>query len=475
MNFVDKIFAHAAATPDKTALLLSDRSLGYGALAQAIAAAEQRIRGAGLPPGALVGISVDSPIRHLTLIAALYRAGMVSVSLRPGLDFARAGLRIAATLRDAEGQPLPGAGRDIAVDNGWFQPRAPRPTTAPTGFAPEATCRVTLSSGTTGYPKAIGFTAGNIEARLPTYAARLGTAAWERMLCLPGLSTNYGAGFALTALALGRTLCFAPSVPDTLRMIPLFRIDLLVASTQQLGDIVAAQARSPLPLPNLQTVQVGGSIILPALLDRAQQLVCRRIVCAYGSTEAGSVAHAAAEKLAGIEGAVGLVEPWARVEAVDDKGRVLPPGEPGTIRIRTAGQGHAFGGSGGADDNFKDGWFYPGDRGTVNASGMLIILGRGGELINAGGTKVAPERVEELVLAYPGVKDAAALAMADAAGIEELWIAVVADSPIDEQALIAHCVQHNPDFKPARVKLVGSIPRSALGKVARDALRRQLS
>src|SRR5665213_3101135 len=148
MNFVDKIFAHAAATPDKTALLLSDRSLGYGALAQAIAAAEQRIRGAGLPPGALVGISVDSPIRHLTLIAALYRAGMVSVSLRIGFDFARAGLRIAATLRDAEGQPAAGGGRDIAVDAAWFEPAVTRSTTAATGFAPNATCRVLLSSGT---------------------------------------------------------------------------------------------------------------------------------------------------------------------------------------------------------------------------------------------------------------------------------------------------------------------------------------
>ncbi|HZL59264.1 MAG TPA: fatty acid--CoA ligase family protein [Stellaceae bacterium] len=471
MNFVDKILAYAATNPNKPALMLGDRSIGYGKLAGAIAAAEQRIRGAGLPPGALVGILIDSPIRHLTLIIALYRAGMVSVSLRIGFDFTRAGLRIDATLRDAEGQPAAGGGRDIAVDAAWFEPAVTRSTTAATGFAPNATCRVLLSSGTTGYPKAIGLTAADVESRLTTYAVRAGSGAWDRLLCLPGLSTNYGFSFALMTLVAGKSLCFAASVAETLRIIPLARVDLMIASTQHLSDIVKATV--PESLPTLQAVQVGGNVMSRQFLDLARLRVCRNIICAYGSTEAGTVAYATAEAMAGIEGAVGIVAAWARVEAVDDKGRVLSPGEAGTIRIRAEGQGHTYG-LAVADDNFKDGWFYPGDRGTVDASGMLIILGRSGELINAGGAKVAPELVEELVLAFPGIKDAAALAMADTAGIEELWVAVVADTPIDERALIAHCAQRNSDFRPARVKFVSAIPRSALGKVARDTLRRQL-
>ena len=97
-------------------------------------------------------------------------------------------------------------------------------------------------------------------------------------------------------------------------------------------------------------------------------------------------------------GAVGFVAPWAEVQAVDEAGRVLPAGSDGVLRIRADCQGRPFlekGGSG--DDNFRDGWFYPGDVGRVGADGMLSVLGRVSDIINAGGTKMAPELIEDAV------------------------------------------------------------------------------
>ncbi|MGH6976498.1 MAG: class I adenylate-forming enzyme family protein [Stellaceae bacterium] len=478
MNFVDLVSFHATTMPEKAAIVLRDRGVTYAKLREAVRAGETRLRGLGLKPGELVGIGTENPIRHLTLAMALYRAGIPSVSLRHGLDLGRTGLQLAAVLRDEYAAPTTGA-RDIAVDEGWFKADTADTSVAATpGFADgSAICRVSLSSGTTGFPKPVVFTVDEIEARLRTYMLRASGAAWDRMICLPGLTTNYGFSFALTALAQGNSLLTASSARETLDMIPRYGVDLMVASTQQLRDLVEAQTAMPVALGSLRVLHVGGNVMSQAFLEIARTRICPRIVCAYGSTEAGTVAHAPSEMLRGIEGAVGFVAPWATVEAVDDNGKILPRGQVGLLRMRTEGQGRAYAaGAKGKSDNFRDGWFHPGDRGMVTERGMMVVVGRAHELINAGGAKVAPELIEELLLARSDVKDAAALAMTGAGGMEELWVAIVPIGvPPVVADIIAYCGQKNADYRPSQVRFVASIPRSALGKVARDQLRQQLA
>lgn len=477
MNFTDLVFFHARVLPEKAAIVMRDRGVTYAQLAGAVRASESRLRDLSLPDGALVGLATESPIRHLTLAMALYRAGIASVSLRGGLDLGRSGLQLEAVLRDENTASMAGA-RNIVIDENWF--RSPPPTSVSTsaGFpSPDALCRVALSSGTTGFPKATGITVNDIEVRIQTRAVRVAGVAWDRMMCLPGLSTDYGFSFALVALAQGKSVLTAPSARETLEMIPRYAVDLIVASTQQLRDLVEAQIAAPVALGSLRAVHASGSLVSQTLRNAARTRFCPRIVCAYGATETGTVAYAPAEALEGVEGAVGYVAPWAEVEVLGENGEVLPRGEPGLIRIRAEGQGHAYGPEiKGAHGGFRDGWFYPGDRGLVTEHGMMIVVGRTHELINAGGAKVAPELIEELLLARPDVKDAAALAMTGASGIEELWVAIVPDgTPPNPGDVIAYCGKKNSDYRPAQVKFVDAIPRSALGKIARDQLRQQLA
>ncbi|HUZ73378.1 MAG TPA: long-chain fatty acid--CoA ligase [Stellaceae bacterium] len=476
MDFVELVFFHATILPEKAAIVLRDRGVNYAKLADAVRTGESRLRALGLKPGELVGIGTENPIRHLTLVMALYRAGMPSVSLRHGFDLSRSGLRLAAVLRDEAAAPTAGA-RDVALDEGWF---SGSPVAAPVaaGFpSGDALCRVSLSSGTTGFPKAVAFTVDDIEARLRTYILRAANTAWDRLICLPGLTTNFGFSFALVALAQGKSLLAAASARETLEMIPRYAVDLMVASTQQLRDLVEAQTAAPVALGSLRAVHVGGNVMSQAFLETARTRICPRIICAYGSTEAGTVAHAPSEMLQGIEGAVGFVAPWAEVETVDDTGNALPRGQTGVIRMRTEGQGRTYAADGeGKNANFRGGWFYPGDRGMVTERGMMVVVGRTHELINAGGAKVAPELIEDVLLARPDVKDAAALAMTGTSGIEELWVAIVpSGAPPAPAEIVAYCGQKNADYRPAQIRFVAAIPRSALGKVARDQLRQQLA
>jgi acyl-coenzyme A synthetase/AMP-(fatty) acid ligase len=273
-------------------------------------------------------------------------------------------------------------------------------------------------------------------------------------------------------LSAGKTLFFAETQRGTLQMIALYAVDMLVASSQQLRDLVREQLEAPIPIPSLRAIMTGGSLVSQTLMLDARARLCSHIVSQYGSTEAGATAFATADRLAGIEGASGYVAPWATVEVVDEGDRVLPPDSEGILRIRAGCQGASY-----PPDRpdphsgFHNGWFYPGDRGRVRADGLLIVTGRTSELINAGGVKLAPDLIEDLVARHPAVREAAAFGVRGASGIDEIHLAIVPRGELDGQQLITWCAVRNVPV--ARVIPVESLPKTTLGKINREQLKRE--
>src|SRR5581483_3077108 len=154
-----------------------------------------------------------------------------------------------------------------------------------------------------------------------------------------------------------------------------------------------------------------------------------------------------------IKGAVGYITPGMTVEAADDAGRPLNPGEEGHIRFR--GERCLSGYFGDPPDTgrfFRDGWFYPGDVGAVTADGVLIITGRSKSIIDLGGDKISPEPIEAALLSYPGIVHAGAFGRANTLGIEEIWAVVESAAEIDSEAVREHCAKRlNNELVPARV------------------------
>ena len=83
---------------------------------------------------------------------------------------------------------------------------------------------------------------------------------------------------------------------------------------------------------------------------------------------------------------------------LDDNGDALPPDTEGAYRIRADCMGRPYPAPRDGD-SIRDGWFYPGDRGRIRPDGMLIVSGRVSDIINIGGTKLAPELIEDVVRA----------------------------------------------------------------------------
>ena len=117
-------------------------------------------------------------------------------------------------------------------------------------------------------------------------------------------------------------------------------------------------------------------------------------------------------------------------------------------------------------------WFYPGDIGRFTKDGILCVAGRTVDVINIGGVKVSARRIEEVLETMEGVREAAACGVDDAAGMERLWAAVIANGPVDAAALKAKAQAH-PDIGSnlSELFVLPEFPRGDAGKVQKPRLK----
>jgi acyl-CoA synthetase (AMP-forming)/AMP-acid ligase II len=471
-SFAEFILFHARSEPAKPAIILVDRVATYGMLAQGMLRVEDRLRALALPAGELVCVTLASPIRHLIVAAALFRLGLPVVSAARASDVAGLGLPIRAFLHDA-GEPIVPGLRQALVNEAWFAGGDRTiPASRPDGSTdPDAICRIEISSGTTGRPKAISLTNRAFEQRQTVCYTTINAGAWNRLLSLPGLNGAWGFVLGAHALRAGRTLVVAESPRDALDMISLYGVDALAASIQQLRDMVGRHQRSPVPCHSLRVTFASGGLLSPGLAQQVQARLCSHIVVQYASSEMGATAAGPFDDLA--DGAIGAILPGVEVEVVGDEGAILAAGAEGTLRIRTPWAGEPYPpGTAAGHAGFRDGWFYPGDRGLITPAGRLAVSGRDSEVINSGGVKKAPEFVEEVVLRHESVADAAAFGVVGASGVAEIAVAVAPRAPIDERTLIDWCRRRG--LEVARVFVVDQIPRTPMGKIRRDELKAKL-
>ena len=187
----------------------------------------------------------------------------------------------------------------------------------------------------------------------------------------------------------------------------------------------------------------------------------------------GPLAHASAAD--GKPGFTGYVLPTAQVEIVDAQGQPVPHGITGEVRLRTEGQiGRYLENADASEEALRDGWFYPGDAGSLGADGALYILGRTRELMNLGGAKVAPHLVEEALTGLAGVVDLAVFARSGAHG-DKPAIAVVPSAAFDDQRLLDRYKKAFPQYATPTIHRVDAIPRNEMGKVMRAQLSSQLA
>ena len=228
----------------------------------------------------------------------------------------------------------------------------------------------------------------------------------------------------------------------------------------------------------------GGAPIAPSVIDAFAARFGRAIRSSYGMTELTSASHLAPNDgripVDPESGALSIGKPTPGVDAivVDDARRPLGPGEHGEVVVRGPGVMAGYWRKPAeTDEVLTKGWLHSGDVGFFDADGWFYLVDRKKDMISASGFKVWPREVEDVIYAFPGVREAAVVGAADPYRGETV-VAFVSAQPgaaIDVAALTRFCRERLAAYKcPAEICVLDDLPKTESGKITRNTLRDSL-
>lgn len=354
---------------------------------------------------------------------------------------------------------------------------------------PERNAMMVFTSGTTSKPKGVVTSHDNIRAQVETLVT-----AWEWRqedaipLFLP-LHHVHGIVNVLTcALWSGAKVETFPSF-DTGRILDRVAdkaYTLFMAVPTIYVKLIQALEAMPEPERNrccrgfaAMRLMVSGSAALPVKIhEQWQELTGQVLLERYGMTEIGM---ALSNPLHGERrpGTVGQPLPGVEVQLVDEEGGVVTEeGIPGEIWVRGPGVFKAYWQRPEATaESFRDGWFLTGDMAVVE-NGYYRIMGRlSVDIIKSGGYKLSALEIENTLLKHPAIDECAVVGVEDDTWGEVVAAAVVSDEP----GLTLEEVQdwgrdRMSSYKlPRQLLVVESLPRNAMGKITKPAVKKLFS
>ena len=463
----------AARAPDAPALQAGERWLTMRGFVDLVDTTARQIQGDGLGEGAFIGWLGHNTPEMLAALLACAKLGAVWLPL----NWRLAAPELAAIAQHAGLSALINTPElaDLAA-----QLRSLAPMAGPTEPAQPGDVMLVYTSGTTGQPKGAMHSQAGMLANLDAATAVQGLSAADRVLAVLPLFHVGGLCIqVLPALAVGAVVKLQARFDPAgwLHDVATWRpsTSLLVPAVMQ--ALIGHPAWPAADLRSLRFLNSGSSIVPVALIAAFQD---RGVPVAqvYGSTESGpfSIALRPDEALARV-GSAGRPAPGVCLRLTDAAGAEVATGEVGEIQLQAPnlmrGYHRLSAGSG-----FVAGWFTTGDLARADADGYVTVVGRSQDLIIAGGENIYPAEIENIAATWPGVAEAAVVGLPDARWGEMPVLVLVAQAGavVDVDGLAAHLQARLARYKqPRRIVLAHSLPRTALGKVQKAALRRQLT
>ncbi|MCX5387440.1 AMP-binding protein [Streptomyces sp. NBC_00083] len=490
-TFVDDLHALARTAADQPAYINVRTLLGgsvtvtFGELARHVEQFAAVLRTRGVRPGDVVAWQLPNWWESGALWLACVRVGAVALSLPPGtgarereimMTGTRARLFIASDHDATDGCADASVLRlgELLLDADLAVPLsvAERPA-----VHADSVCQVLCTSGTTGRAKAVLHTHNTryaaLRAALPHLPQNAVTAAASTLTHAIGLIFNL-----LSPLATGRPSVFTDT-HDTavwLDLLARHRVNCLLAAPRTLGELVDAQRAKPRDLGELRQVTSVAAPLPEPVAARVRRFLCPRLVRFYGMTEAGTVMATSPQDASASAGR-GLGRPVRgtrlRLTETDDPGAgLLHVRGPGLCRamfdLRTSRELWS--------PAHDEGWYDTGDLVATDAEGGLRYLSRAADRIGWGYVIPVAE-VESELLDHPGIAEAVIVGVPDAQGHEVACAVVVPRGTpltLDGIRSFLRARSMTEFYLPVRLALVPELPRTALGKVRKEQVRRQI-
>lgn len=469
-TLVAMLHEHVASRPDAEAVVeLGGDRLTYAQLWERASRVAGGLRALGVERGDRLSVRYPAGMNWVLAFWGTVLAGAIAVavntrSAQPEVDFvlADAGVEVDLTADT----PLPD-GEPYVAD----------------GIAADDVAAFFYTSGTTGRPKGV-----------PTTHAAFITNAENMIRCL-GVPRDFGSQLRtlisvplfhvtgcnsqfLVAAYVGGTAVIMPAlqVPMLIETFSAERISFLVTVPAVYSLLLRHPDFAGCDVSTVSRLAYGGAPIAPALVEQLHAAFpSARLMNGYGMTETASLLTVLPDQDAVAHAdSVGYAVPSV------DLG-VVPIGDDpseGELVVRGTNVTSGYWNRPDADvETIIDGWLHTGDVVRIDDAGRVHVIDRMKDLINRGGEKISSVEVEAVLLAAPGVADAAVVAVPDDVMGEKVGAVIFGGgTPIDIAEVLAHCRKHLADFKvPQYAAVIGDpLPRNPSGKLLKNQLRRQV-
>lgn len=483
-NLAAYVLGQADRLADKTALAIVSASGAerwqYGRLLAAVSGIARGLREAGLVPGDRLLMRLSNEVEFpLAYLGAIW-AGIIPVPASSALTVPEV-TRIAAELKPkaivgAEAVSLPDPLPCPVISDADLRDMealAPQP---PEMGDPERPAYIIYTSGSSGTPRGVVHAHRAIWARRMMWDGWYGLTETDRLLHAGAFNWTYTLGTGLMdPWAIGATALIPAPGTDS-RQLPLLmkrhQATIFAAAPgvyrQMLKD------RATLDLPALRHGLSAGEKMAQGVREAWDAACGKPIYEALGMSEcstfiSGSPAHPVPWDSAG------RPQDGRRIAVLGEDDEPVERGTPGVLAVHRSDSGLMLGYLDAPEETavrFSGDWFLTGDTVAMDEKDSITYLGRGDDMMNAGGFRVSPLEVEAALLAHPGITEVACAEVEVRAGVTVIGAFYTGPAALPEAALTAFAADRLAGYKcPRLYRYLDTLPRAGNGKLNRRAVR----
>jgi long-chain acyl-CoA synthetase len=494
---------------EKTALIDGGRSVTYTQLSRRVGGLGFALEELGVARGGRLGVLAPNSLAHAEWWLGVPAFGRVLVDLNTRLTLEELTFMIddsavEVLLLDDQRLELGDALRERcpslrvlvhtgpgACPEGWLahEELIAGLAASPPGLDERELATISYTGGTTGLPKGVMLSHGNLLANARHNLVATGHRHDDRFLHIPPMFHVAGTSNLFAATWVGATQVILPRFDANVvaETIERERITHAVLVPTMLDTLLRVLDERPTDLSSLRNLQYAASPISPELQRRALERFECELAQFYGMTEtAPTVTHCTPEDhrrgAAGEEPyetrlrSIGAPVPGVQVQVRGEDGAELPAQEIGEVWVRGPNVMLGYWRRPEATEAaLVDGWYRSGDAAYADSDGYLYMVDRLKDMIISGGENVYSVEVESALVEHVSVLEAAVFGVPDAHWGEAVHaVAVVRDGEdVSVADLTAHCRRRLAGFKvPRSIELrTAALPKSGAGKVLKRELR----
>jgi len=498
----------ASRWPERTAVIAGGKSITFREMDRAASRLAAALANAELGPGRTVAILSPNRIEYPIFHMGAARAGSLQAhfSIRyTAEDLVHVINKVEAEAVFADASLLPalraarrrtpslktvvvmGTATLAADEMSWDSFHAGAGDKPPkVAIRPEDPFCITFTGGTTGFPKGVLATHGS-----RSYIAQVLIEPFEltpRDIAVLGTPMFHLAGLGswfVPAMTAGTTMALLPRWDPAafIAAVERERATMGFLVPTMVNGVIGDAGFAPHRLPTLRLLNYGGAPMPVPLLERVLETLPKLgMLDHYGQSEGGALAYRPPDRARDKAASNGIPFVCTQVAFFDSDGKRLPdnargPDAVGELCVK--GPQNCVGYYREPELTkalfTPDGWLKTGDIGYRDEEGFLFLVDRAKDMIIAGGENIYPAEIENALFEHPAVKECAVFGIPDAhwGEVPAAHVVLAEGQKISPEALADFVAMKIARHKrPRLVKLVDALPKTAIGKVQKNLIRK---